>query len=129
LLTFCPPGLEPLSSQFLPPGYRELHFFSSFYSNVLVTFEVRARVIIVYDTVFKTCLLAYISRTRDFIVTFSYYNVPWLGSSPLLSSPSIKVISTDFSVLSSYTYIKYIDHIYPPLLSPFTLLLPKVPSA
>jgi hypothetical protein len=37
------------------------------------------------------------------------------------------MILTGFNTVSSYMYIKYIDRIHPPLLSPFILLFPLVP--
>jgi hypothetical protein len=66
---------------------------------------------------FFTFLLAYISCTGGFNVRFTYYKVPWLGSSPPLFS---------LSVLSSYAYIKCMHHIDPPLPSPFSHCYPHL---
>jgi hypothetical protein len=70
-------------------------------------------------------LLAYNSSTEfgcD-ISIYAYY-VPWFDSSPalfyLFQSLLLKVASTDFNVLYSQMYSKYLYHIHPPLPSSFT---------
>jgi hypothetical protein len=76
-----------------------------------------------------TFLLAYLYRGRHCDISIYAYSVSWLGS-PHCHSPSppsllLKIILPGFNVLSSYMYIKYINHIHPPLSSSFPCPFPS----
>jgi hypothetical protein len=74
-------------------------------------------------------LLAYVSYTGGFVVTFPYMLTMYLGQlhpvnhSLSSSSPLLKTISTNVIVLLSHKHIKCIDHICPPLSSFLTAFI------
>jgi hypothetical protein len=89
-------------------------------SLVYIYFSNFLRVVFIHLWGFFTFLLAYISCTEGFIVTFPYYNVLLLGSSPpsfaLIPSPLLKIISQ-----VSYMYEKYIFLQVHKVLQPYSL--------
>jgi hypothetical protein len=64
-------------------------------------------------------LLAYISCTGSFIVTFPYMFIMYHGQIhthhlfSFITLPLLKMLSTAFIVLFSHKYIKYVPHIHP----------------
>jgi hypothetical protein len=80
-----------------------------------------------------TFLLVHDGSAEDFIVTFPYVHVLYLGLvhlhySPSYPTPLLKVGSADFTVSRSCLHKKHTNHIHPPFLSSFTLSFPLVPS-